>query len=153
MTQRLADLRYAGQSFELTVAGATATELVRAFHAEHERRYGHRIDDEPVEIVNLRLVATVPGATPRPARTRRTRRRGGWAVGRCSLDSGPVDALVLARTAMGRGSRVKGVAVVEFPESTCLVRPGWSGVVDEVGTLVLTRDELPRRPRETEDGR
>jgi hypothetical protein len=36
---------------------------------------------------------------------------------------------------------VKGVAVVEFAESTCLVRSGWSGAVDEVGTLVLTRDE------------
>ncbi len=145
VTQRLADLRYAGQSFELTVPGATADELVRNFHAEHERRYGHRIDDEPVEIVNLRLVATVPGATPdlhEPDEPRDA------VVGRRTVlvDSGPVDALVLARTAMGRGSRVKGVAVVEFPESTCLVRPGWSGSVDDVGTLVLTRDDPPPHP-------
>jgi N-methylhydantoinase A len=143
-TQRLADLRYAGQSFELTVPGSTAEELVRAFHAEHERRYGHRIDDEPVEIVNIRLVATVPGATPdlHEPDLHEPDEPGDAVVGRRTVftDSGPVDALVLDRTAMGRGSRVKGVAVVEFPESTCLVRLGWSGAVDDVGTLVLTRD-------------
>jgi len=140
-TQRLADLRYAGQSFELTVQGSTVEDLVRAFHAEHERRYGHRIDDEPVEIVNIRLVATVPGASPD---LHEPDQPGDAVVGRRTVftDSGAVDTLVLDRTAMGRGSRVKGVAVVEFPESTCLVRSGWSGVVDEVGTLVLTRDGL-----------
>jgi len=143
-TQRLADLRYAGQSFELTVQGSTVEDLVRAFHAEHERRYGHRIDDEPVEIVNIRLVATVPGASPD---LHEPDQPGDAVVGRRTVftDSGAVDTLVLDRTAMGRGSRVKGVAVVEFPESTCLVRSGWSGVVDEVGTLVLTRDGLDAR--------
>jgi len=139
-TQRLADLRYAGQSFELTVSGSTVEELVRAFHAEHERRYGHRIDDEPVEIVNIRLVATVPGASPD---LHEPDERGDAVAGRRTVftDSAAVQALVLDRAAMGRGSRVKGVAVVEFAESTCLVRSGWSGAVDEVGTLVLTRDE------------
>ncbi len=140
VTQRLADLRYAGKSFELTVQGSTIEDLVRAFHAEHERRYGHRIDDEPVEIVNIRLVATVPGATPD---LHEPDQLGDAVVGRRTVftDSGAVDALVLDRTAMGRGSQVKGVAVVEFPESTCLVRSGWSGAIDDVGTLVLTRDE------------
>jgi N-methylhydantoinase A len=32
---------------------------------------------------------------------------------------------------------VGGPAVVEFPESTCVVRPGWRGTVDDAGTLVL----------------
>jgi N-methylhydantoinase A len=38
---------------------------------------------------------------------------------------------------MGSGSEVTGPSVVEFAEATCLVRPGWSGVVDDVGTLRL----------------
>jgi N-methylhydantoinase A len=145
--QRRADLRYAGQSFELTVSGATAGELVAAFHAEHERRYGHRIDDEPVELVNLRLVASVNGTRPRlteppPA--------GDAAAGRSPvprtcpvrLGTGPggeVNAAVFDRDRMGVGSRVEGPAVVEFAEATCLVRPGWAGVVDEFGTLILER--------------
>jgi len=55
------------------------------------------------------------------------------------LDGGLVEAVVLDRARMGRGSPVEGPAVVAFPEATCLVRPGWAGVVDEVGTLVLER--------------
>ena len=137
-TERRADLRYAGQSFELTMSGATGDELVSAFHAEHERRYGHRIDDEPVELVNLRLVASVAGATPRLAEPEPA---GDASVGRRSLllEDGEVDAAVLDRAAMGRGSKVEGPAVVEFPEATCLVRPGWAGAVDDVGTLILQR--------------
>jgi len=147
-TQRLADLRYAGQSFELTVPGSTAAQLEPAFHAGHERRYGHRIDDEPVEIVNLRLVATLPGA--RPDLFEPVAVAGGAVVGRREVlvDGGLVHAAVLDRTRMGRGSRVPGPAVVEFPEATCLVRPGWSGVVDDFGTLVLTRESADEETKE-----
>jgi N-methylhydantoinase A len=138
-TQRLGDLRYAGQSFELTVPGTAAAELEQAFHAEHERRYGYRIDDEPVEIVNLRLAATVPGAIPDLLEQKT---QGGDAVvqhRRVLTEGGAVDAAVLNRALMGAGSTVQGPAVVEFAEATCLVRPGWSGVIDQIGTLVLTR--------------
>jgi N-methylhydantoinase A len=55
------------------------------------------------------------------------------------LEEGDVDAIVMVRATMGRGSKVEGPAVVEFPEATCLVRPGWAGAVDNVGTLVLER--------------
>ncbi len=139
VTERRADLRYAGQSFELTVAGADRDGLVAAFHAEHERRYGHRIPDEPVEIVTLRLVATVPGAAP--ALTEPDPPGGDPVTGRRAvrLDTGEVDAAVLDRSLMGRGSQVTGPAVVELAEATWLVRPGWSGRVDDIGTLVLER--------------
>src|SRR5215217_5592043 len=57
---RRADLRYAGQSFELTVeAGEPFDELEERFHAAHEQRYGYSMDDEAVELVNLRLISTV----------------------------------------------------------------------------------------------
>jgi N-methylhydantoinase A len=50
-----------------------------------------------------------------------------------------VETTVLQRAALGSGSEREGPAIVEFAEATCLVRPGWSGHVDEVGTLVLER--------------
>jgi hypothetical protein len=34
---------------------------------------------------------------------------------------------------------VVGPAIVELPEATCLVRPGWAGARDASGTLVLER--------------
>ena len=61
---RRADLRYRGQSFELTVEADALEKLEERFHAAHEQRYGYRMDDEPVELVNLRLIATVPVEKP-----------------------------------------------------------------------------------------
>jgi N-methylhydantoinase A len=142
--ERLADLRYQGQSYELTVAGDGPQALIDAFQRSHQQRYGHSDEDETVQTVNVRVVATVP--TERPdlvepdppdAEPRIDRRavlvEGEWAH---------VD--VLDRGRMGRGSTVTGPVVIEDSESTCLVRPGWTGVVDRVGTLVLTRGEDTR---------
>ena len=46
---------------------------------------------------------------------------------------------VFPRAALAPGDRLAGPAIVEFPEATCVLRPGWSGRIDEVGTLVLER--------------
>ena len=138
---RLADLRYQGQSYELTVDGDTPAALAEAFHRAHLRRYGHREDDEPVEVVNVRLVATVVGEQPdviEPGPPTADPRTGSRDV---VLDGARVRADVLDRELMGRGSTVRAPAVVEFGEATCLIRPGWGGVIDSVGTLVLSRDQ------------
>jgi N-methylhydantoinase A len=135
----LADLRYRGQSFELMVeAGEDPRALSDAFHSLHERRYGYRMDDAVVEVVNLRLSATITGALaglsePPPTRRSRTGTRSAW------FDGGWHDVPVHDRRLMGRGSEVEGPAVVEFPEATCIVRPTWDGTVDPNGSLVLRR--------------
>lgn len=139
---RRADLRYQGQSFEITVEAEKPFEVEKLegrFHAAHKQRYGYRMDDEPVDPVNLRFIATLPvekpkleepvaeGAEASSEATRRETNFGGeW-----------IEVPVLDRERMGEGSEVEGPAVVEFKESTCVVRPSWRGVVDEVGTLVL----------------
>ena len=135
---RLADLRYQGQSFELTVEAGDLEELPARFHAEHERRYGYRMEDEVVELVNLRLVATVP--RDKPDLSEAAPRRGGSpSRRRVRLDDGWQEVDVHQRAALGVGSELQGPAVVEFAESTLLVRPGWRASVDEVGTLNLER--------------
>lgn len=60
--ERSLDVRYAGQSFELTVAvedgpvdEATLQTARTAFDREHERTYGHALPDEPIEIVTIRV--------------------------------------------------------------------------------------------------
>ncbi len=89
-----ADLRYHGQSYELTVpvpAGridrAVLVALEDAFGREHERTYGHRAEaGEPVEMINLRLAARGIPSTSRvpervdvvgPARSAREAEPGG----------------------------------------------------------------------------
>ena len=69
---RLADMRYAGENSELTVdapADQALALLAETFHRAHERTYGYRSDEEVVETVNLRLVATGHGDTPRVPQT------------------------------------------------------------------------------------
>jgi N-methylhydantoinase A len=133
---RRADLRYQGQSFELTVEADALENLETHFHDAHERRYGYRMDDEPVELVNVRLIATVPVQKPEPEELSPTgeatpeRREG-------NFDGEWQEIPVLDREKMGKGSEVEGPAIVEFSESTCVVRPGWRGTIDGVGTLVL----------------
>jgi N-methylhydantoinase A len=99
------------------------------------------MEDEPVELVNLRLIATVPVEKPEieepdPEGDAESGRRGANFSGEW------LEAPVLDREKMGRGSEVEGPAIVEFKESTCVVRSGWRGTVDAVGTLVLGKGEV-----------
>ena len=138
--RREADLRYRGQSFELTVPADDLGKLSEVFHGKHEQRYGYRMEEEVVELVNLRVTATLPGLRPElreppadgsPAPARR----------RAAFDGEWIEADVWDRAGLGAGSEIDGPAVVELAGATCVVRPGWHGVVDEAGTLVLTRAE------------
>ncbi len=87
--------------------------------------------EDEIEPVSIRLVATVPGpcfelradSAGNDARRRRAFVEGQWAK---------IDV-------HGPGVAVNGPAIVELPESTCLVRPGWAGAPDGTGTLVLER--------------
>jgi N-methylhydantoinase A len=54
------DLRYRGQSHELTVRDARRDELRERFEALHEERYGHRDADGEVELVTVRVTGRLP---------------------------------------------------------------------------------------------
>ena len=54
-----ADLRYRGQSFELTVPLGDA--LAERFHAAHEERYGYADPSRPIELVAVRTADVRPG--------------------------------------------------------------------------------------------
>jgi N-methylhydantoinase A len=129
------ELRYKGQSFELTVDDEI-DRLREAFEEAHEQRYGYRDERAEVELVNVR-VSTI-GARP-------ALRLKGAAVEppvrgstQVVFDGNQVEA-ELWRGELAPGTRVQGPAVCALPESTLLVPPGWSGAVDEYGTVVLER--------------
>ena len=64
-----ADLRYAGQSFELTVPlGKDAAE---AFHRAHEERYSYADRSRTVELVAVRTAEVTPGPQLEPSRSTR----------------------------------------------------------------------------------
>lgn len=141
--ERLLDLRYVGQSYELTVPffGDVAA-TVAAFHEAHERRYGYADPEEPVEVVNLRLRAV--GTIPKPA-LERADDPGPWSPE-------PVEELLVVfgrggepvqyptpryeRAALGPGAVVRGPAVVTQYDTTTVLPPGWTARVDPVGNLI-----------------
>jgi hypothetical protein len=54
-----ADLRYEGQSFELSVP--IEPDLAEAFHRAHEERYGYADRSRQLELVAVRTAETSPG--------------------------------------------------------------------------------------------
>jgi N-methylhydantoinase A len=132
------ELRYRGQAFELAVEGPLEpepAELRESFEALHEERYGYRDADQELELVTLRLSATMPGVDVSLGET-----EGGddaepeHASRTATLDGDEVELAVLAG-GLPPGTAIEGPAVVELRESTLLVPPGWSGEVDETGTI------------------
>jgi len=104
------DVRYRGQSFELTVRDVDADPAAvrEAFEAIHEERYGHRDPEGEVEVVTIRERHSEPGPD-------------------VAFEG-------------GESEDVAGPAVVRLPEATLVVPEGWSGTTDRTGTIVLTRE-------------
>jgi N-methylhydantoinase A len=141
--ERFADVRYVGQSFELTVRVTEGSELPRLFTEAHLRRYGYELAGTPLELVALRVRATVPIRRPRLATDDSTPSAGS------PPPSGEREAFfapawmrswVFASDTLAVGHHFDGPAIVEFPDATCVVRPGWKATVDQNGALLLERE-------------
>ena len=146
---RSADLRYHGQSFELSVtvppgalSAADIERLRGLFHESHERAYGYAAPDDPVELVNVRLAAV--GVTPKPRRAplpEGERSAAAAVKGRRDVwfaeANGFHPTVVLDRGKLLRGNVIEGPAIVEEHDASTLVHPGWTATVDEHANLVL----------------
>ena len=151
MLKRSADMRYKGQSFELTVpingsdSSGGVQALADAFHHVHEHAYQYSSPDNPVEVINVRV--TVIGQTPslnigpdspdqdatnnpavaEPIATRQIR-----------LDRKLWDAPVYDRTQLPVGATMTGPAIIEQGDTTTFLVPGYRLVVHPSGNLVAT---------------
>ncbi|MDR7468356.1 MAG: hydantoinase/oxoprolinase family protein [Armatimonadota bacterium] len=143
-----ADVRYVGQYHEITVPwlreeaeAADLSGLAKRFHEAHDRLYGYALPDTPLELVNLRAVATgvvdgppLPEVAPGPAPAPRSR-RAVWAAEDGAFASTPV----YDGSAFGSGAALRGPAVIELPTTTVTVPPGWRLEVDRHGSFLLER--------------
>jgi N-methylhydantoinase A len=136
------ELRYRGQSFELTVeeelpegaAGSRPEELVEEFASAHERRYGYRDADADVELVNIR--ASAWGAPPALAPPSTGGAGGARGSRRVFFDGRALETSVYGGE-LAPGTALAGPAVCALAEATVLVPPGWEGEVDTFGSLLL----------------
>jgi N-methylhydantoinase A len=146
------DMRYVGQSYELEIAvhdlsDGSVEKHVESFHARHERRFSYASPQEPVEIVNLRLKGI--GSTPKPRFERQPLGRVDprqahlgykevhFADSEGARAAHPALAALYSRERLSPGKIVVGPAVVFQFDSTIIVPPKWSAMVDEWGNLVL----------------
>ncbi len=138
------DVRYLGQSYELTVDldgidSDESFERARAdFHALHETRFAHQDAAAPVEVVNVRATArAATGATaPEPsfeAEGAAPATVEAWFEGRAQ------SARLVDRLSLRPGDHLDGPALVAQLDSTTVIAPGWSATVDEQGNLLLER--------------
>jgi N-methylhydantoinase A len=144
--QRLADLRYAGQAFEITVPlpegalnAAARKELARRFDVEHETRYGHCFAGQYAhEVVNLRLVGSI---TPDSARHIATLEAPvAVADGEREVYFGPDCGLlrtpVISRSGLDTEAHT-GPMVIEEYEGTVVVPPDATARRDGDGNILI----------------
>ncbi|HZS31825.1 MAG TPA: hydantoinase/oxoprolinase family protein [Methylomirabilota bacterium] len=143
---RAVDLKYEGQSFELTVPlppdwrGSAGLEaLAAAFAAEHQRTYGHAAPGDPIQVVSLRVTARLPRPGGRLAiRLPSARGNAGAGTRAAYFGRGPgwLATPVLARGDLDGRPRPGPLLIDEY-DATTLVPPGATARLDEHGDILI----------------
>ncbi len=145
-----ADMRYAGQNYELEVPLPEDVldehawrALMARFAETHSRQYGFCLPGEPVELINLRVTALRPerrrgfaDLSPGAGRTRAS--RPVWFD-----PAGAADCHIHPRALLAPGERLAGPAIIEETDSTTVLHPGDRLAVGKAGLLEI---ELGRAP-------
>ena len=139
-------MRYAGQSYELTVpAGAVPAvgrvrllpveRLARDFHDAHHRRYGHAGPGRPVEVVTMRVRASLP---PPPLTLVPEFASGSAKLGTETVTfDRPRRTAVYQREALRPDAVIKGPAIIVQMDTTTVVPPGRTARVDALANLLI----------------
>jgi N-methylhydantoinase A len=136
--ERSADLRYAGQGYELRVP--YGRDFVDRFHAMHKQKYGYADAARNVEVVNIRLRMTAK--TDKPV-TRRSVARpgdGSAAIVRESqlfCEGAWHSARIYERVRLHAGDVFGGPAVVAEYSATTYMPPRTTATVDQFSNLLI----------------
>jgi len=135
---RSADLRYAGQGYEINVPASA--KMLESFHAAHGKRYGHSDESRTVEVVNVRvrMIASAQKIElPRRAKAEAECSRAILKRKRVMFGEWH-DTAVLDRERLLPGNRFEGPAIVHEYSATTVVPPGCRAEVDEYSNICIT---------------
>jgi len=149
------DLRYQKQYHEVTlpvrgqwVADADLGAIAGAFHAEHDRLYGYRLEAEGtgIELINVRVrsvgvvekppLPRLPAGEADPEAARKGSRRA-FVPERNAFEA----IAVYDGLALRVGNEIPGPALIERPDTTIFVSAAFDARVDEYGSCILRRRE------------
>jgi N-methylhydantoinase A/oxoprolinase/acetone carboxylase beta subunit len=140
----LLDMRYVGQSYELTVPSGPACRT--EFDRRHERQYGYANPRRAVEIVNLRVKAV--GRTSKPELPRvasaADRRPEPSSIRPARFAGRTVPTAIYRDAALGAGMSAEGPAILAGGQATTVIPPNYRFRIDELGNVVATRRVAPR---------
>jgi N-methylhydantoinase A len=147
---RSADLRYVGQAYELTIPAPKSFDrvglslLTQNFHDKHKSVYGYAVEEETVELINLRLEAVGVTAKPKIQKKISTGKEEKLAILNFrdvfyERSGKYVKNPIYIREKLEPGNVLKGPCVIEQYDATTLIHPNWRAVVDVLGNLIITR--------------
>ena len=136
---RSVDVRYAGQSFEITLP--LTADYRAVFDREHGRTYGYSNPARATEVVNVRVTAT--GVTAKPAlphvRARKTAAPKPSAVRPGRFGGKTLKVAFHRWEQLPAGATASGPAVIAGGEATVVIPPRWSFTVDGFSNIMATR--------------
>ena len=125
-------LRYAGQSFELTVPWSRRLSSLQAsFHEAHAQRFGFSREDQPIELVTLRAEAKAKQPVPHLPRLKKSARRSDPPAPPAG------DFPYYWRPSLNVDDMLPGPCIVGEDYATTLIPEGWTAHVDAWGHLFL----------------
>lgn len=146
--ERYLDLRYVGQSYELTIPfDGDSAQAASRFHVAHERRFGYNDPNERIQVVNVRLKARGLANLPVLERHALTAKADAQPVMTRSIifagQDGPVtrEVPVYERSSLQPGTILAKPAIITQYDTTTVVPPAWSVRVDAIGNLIIERAE------------
>ncbi|MBU3652593.1 MAG: hydantoinase/oxoprolinase family protein [Limnohabitans sp.] len=142
------DMLYAGQTHTLSVridpAQLTRERIQQAFEASYQQAFGRVLSGLVIRVLNLRyarlgirpkfnlqVLAPQGAGSTQPLGTQRVYHQGRWW-----------EAQRLDRLALPVGAVVAGPAILEQPDTTVWLEPGFEARVDDFGNLRVTRQEM-----------
>ena len=154
------DVRYQGQSFEITVKGESTEcpgedgkfslpkippfrtdAIIEAFHNAHHQRYGFARESEPVEIVNFRLKMT--GVTDKPIMEEKPlcseSPEEAFLEEReiTTLEGETLNVPVYAREKLKPGNVLTAPAIVVQYDTTVFIPHSWNAGIDKFENIIL----------------
>jgi len=138
--ERFVDMRYQGQGFQLSIAWHDDLALLQQhFEAAHEQTYGHCLD-RPVEIITVRLTASVDHPLPELPRLESSNKSvpvkaysEAYGVGRVAH---------IQRADLKPGWCYEGPALILEDTATLWLASGWQMTVSEHGHLLLEKKDV-----------
>jgi N-methylhydantoinase A len=143
------DMLYEGQGYELNVSydgtdGDWRSRLRQRFEEKHEREYGHYFEEDPIELLNIRVRATAESVPYEPTTIEsgdedpsEAFKHESEVVFGDAHEPKRLETARYDREDLVAGNVVEGPAIIDEFDSTVVINPGWTATVQVNGAVKL----------------